>query len=235
MDADGTLPLAFNNPHRKLRRTKEDAGFCPGSSDGWKVKRGLTLGHEIRSDVLELQLKTETGAWLNKPNAAWTLAVALRDALADLIGVQAIELGCDVKPARPEEGVYCQSILIFDRHAAGYASSAERYLGDLFQNARNRLLCPANCDSACPHCVLDYDQRFAADRLDRNAALELLTNTWLQSFRLPDEYAFFGKASKLECRGLSEAIWDAVRRQSVTGIRFYPGGEPESWIWRRRH
>jgi hypothetical protein len=132
--------------------------------------------------VLEFQLKATLGTWLNDVITATTLAVALRDALAELIGVQANELGCDIKQAKPESGVRCYSILIFDRYAAGYASSAARYIASIFHMARKRLECAKHCDSACPHCVLDFDQRFAADNLDRKMALGFLTEEWLRSF-----------------------------------------------------
>lgn len=121
------------------------------------------------------------------------------------------------------------SILIFDRYAAGYASSAERYLGDLFQRARRHLECPADCDSACPHCVLDFDQRFAADSLDRRAALTVLSDAWINSLRLPDSYAYFGAASRAEYRRLAEAVWNVATRQRVSGLRFYTGGTPDTW------
>lgn len=226
---DGSLPDVFQKPHPKLRRIKEEGLFCRGSDDAWKLKNGITLGHESWTDVLEVQLRTEIGAWLNEATAAMTLAVALRDALAELIGVQATELGCTIKEARPETGTRCQSIVIFDRFAAGYASSAERYLGSLFHSARKRLECPANCDSACPHCVLDFDQRFAADSLNRRVALDLLTDGWLNSLRLPDEWAYFGPASRPEYRRLPEAIWLATSRQSASGVRFYTGGALGAW------
>lgn len=226
---DETLPAVFEKPHRKLRRAREEGLFCPGSKDTWKIKQGLTLGHETRTDVLELQLKTEAGVWLYDATAAMTLAVALRDALAELLGVQAVELGCAIKEGRPDPGTRCQSILIFDRHAAGYASSAERHLGNLFHLARQRLQCPANCDSACPHCVLDFDQRFAADSLDRHAALEILSEAWLNNLRLPEELAFFGPASRPEYQRLQEALWQVVTRQGVPGVRLYAGGAPETW------
>ncbi len=226
---DETLPAVFKKPHRKLRRAREDGLFCPGSNDTWKIKQGLTLGHETRTDVLELQLKTEAGIWLNDATAAMTLAVALRDALAELLGVQAIELGCAIKEGRPDPGTRSQSMLIFDRHAAGYASSAERHLGNLFHLARQRLLCPAKCDSACPHCVLDFDQRFAADSLDRHAALELLSEAWLNNLRLPEELAFFGPDSRPEYQRLQAAIWQVVTRQGVPGVRLYAAGAPETW------
>jgi hypothetical protein len=96
--------------------------------------------------VLEFQLKATLGTWLNDVITATTLAVALRDALAELIGVQANELGCDIKQAKPESGVRCYSILIFDRYAAGYASSAARYIASIFHMARKRLECAKHCD-----------------------------------------------------------------------------------------
>lgn len=180
---EGELPAVFVEPHRKLRRSREDGEFCPGSQDAWKIKRPISLGHETHTDVLEIQLKTAEGVWLHDSPTALTLAVALRDALADLLGVQANELGVSFKEA-PADGGLCHSILIYDQHAAGYASSAERVLGDLFHRAREQLLCPADCDSACPRCVLDFDQRFLADFLDRHAALKVFTPEWLD--RLPN-------------------------------------------------
>ncbi len=226
---DDGLPETFSKPHRKLRRAREEGLYCSGSDDTWKVKQGITLGHETWTDVFELQLKTETGAWLNDATAAMTLAVAIRDALSELIGVQANELSCDVKPARLESNSLCQSILIFDRYAAGYASSAERYLGSLFHLVRLRLECPADCDSACPRCVLDYDQRFAVDRLDRKIALGVITESWLNQLRLPTELAFFGKSTQPEYLRLAEAVWHAVNRDSAGRIRFVVGGDPHSW------
>ncbi|MBI3149946.1 MAG: DEAD/DEAH box helicase [Betaproteobacteria bacterium] len=226
MTQGGELPKALEKPHFKLRSKK---GECRGSNDPWRIKRGITLGHETWTDVFEIQFKLSNGIWLDDLSAARTLSVALRDALADLIGVQASELGCDVEEARPETGMRCQSILIYDRFAAGYASSVERYLGSLFHQARKRLECPTNCDSACPHCVLDFDQRFTADSLDRHAALEVLTDHWLESLRLPDTYRYFGNDSLPEYRQLPEAIWKAVTGQRANAVRLYAGGNAADW------
>jgi DEAD/DEAH box helicase domain-containing protein len=229
MTQQDELPKVFQKPHFKLRRAREEGLYCAGSDETWKIKEGITLGHETWTDVFELQLKTESGFWLKDITAATTLAVAIRDSLAELIGVQASELGCEIKPARQEGNDTCQSILIFDRFAAGYASSAERYLGELFGLVRRRLDCPAECDSSCPTCVLDYDQRFVADRLDRHAALEVVTQGWINQLRLPDELAFFGESSKPEFLRLSEAIWHAVSSDKVERVRFIAGGEFSDW------
>ena len=229
MTVDGSRPAVFTEPHRKLRRSREDGLFCPGSDDSWKIKEGITLGHETWTDIFELQLRTANGGWLNNSTTATTLAVALRDALSELIGVQANELGCDVKPAQGEDGLPCQSIVIFDRYAAGYASAAERYFDKLFQLARRRLDCNAGCDSACPSCVLDYDQRFAVDRLDRHRAKEVLTDQWLNKLHLPEELAFWGEASQPEYLTLFEALWHSVRSGGAGSVRLVVGGAFKDW------
>jgi ATP-dependent helicase YprA (DUF1998 family) len=177
---EGQLPKAFQQPHFKLRRSRQDGGtYCPGSRENWKIQIGLSLGCEKQTDVFELHLKTEDGTWLNDRSAAMTIAVALRDALAESIGVQAVELGCTVKQVRSGKEDIRQAVLIFDHFASGYASNAGRLMKEMFQRARRRLQCPGNCEAACPQCVLDYDQRFVVDELDRHAALRVLTDGWL--------------------------------------------------------
>ena len=226
---DQNKPAIFSKPHRKLRRGKDEDIFCPGSETTWKIKSGITLGHEEWTDVFELQLRDSSGNWLNTDSVALTLSVAIRDALAELIGVQATELGCDIKPAQPEPRQSCCSILIYDRYAAGYSSSIEQHLDQLFLNVQKRLRCPAGCDSACPHCVLDFDKRFAADMLDRHAALLFLSEQWLLELKLPETLAFFGANSRTEYTRLPEAIWRAIASQRPERIRFYTGGDPAGW------
>ncbi|OQX13629.1 MAG: hypothetical protein BWK76_15955 [Desulfobulbaceae bacterium A2] len=227
MPLGGELPQVFRNPHRKLRRARDDDKNCSGET--WMIKEGIVLGHESRTDVFELQLRNPDGLWLDDYTAARTLAVALRDSLAELIGIQATELGCDVKQAQPEPGVRCQSILIYDNFAAGYSSQADTQLSTLFQKAFNRLNCSANCDSACPHCVLDYDQRFAMDTLDRHQALQWLDQTWLDNLKIPQQHAFWGDASIPEYKIIGEAIRYAVSRHAASGVRCYVSGPTEQW------
>lgn len=229
MSKDGTRPKVFQQPHAKLRRNKEDGLLCPGSDSDWKIKEGISLGYETWTDVLELQLCNESGGWLNDAVTARTLSVALRDSLAELIGVQATELGCDVKQVKADVGGYCWAILLFDRFAAGYASSADKHLKGMFELAHRRLTCPAKCDSACPRCVLDFDQRFEAERLDRHSALRFLTREWLNGLELPAELAFFGAQSHAEYRPLVQALMHAVTHYGARRIRLYAAGSPVDW------
>lgn len=229
MTRDGNRPSIFQHPHAKLRRNKEDGLFCPGSDSDWKIKEGISLGYETWTDVLELQLRNLSGVWLNDANTARTIAVALRDSLAELIGVQATELGCDVKQVEPEAGAHRWSILLFDRFAAGYASSADKHIKGMFELARKRLECPAQCDSACPRCVLDFDQRFDAERLDRYAALGFLTPEWLNGLELPSELAFFGPQSRPEYRPLPQALMHAIAHQGLSRVRLCAAGNVDDW------
>jgi len=227
MTGKGELPETFLKPHRKLRRAKKDEGTCQGSD--WSIKQGISLGHETRTDMVELQLKNSEGVWLDNRVAAHTIAVALRDSLAELIGVQSSELGCEVKQGQPEPGVICQSIMVYDNHAAGYASKADNWLSELFQRAYQKLCCPKECDSACPHCVLGFDQRFAIDSLDRHQAIRWLDKNWLDGLHLPDEFAFFGSASIPEHKDINEAILYAVSQHSCRGVRCYTGASLDTW------
>lgn len=216
-------------PHHKLRGGKGDKNSqgkeeCSGSHDDWVIKPGVTLGHEEYTDVLEIQLKSASGNWLRDTDVALTLAVVLRDSLAHLLGIQSNELGCDIKDSRPDSYSLSRSILIYDRHAAGYASNAAEYIESLFRIAHERLNCPAQCDSACPHCVLDFDQRFNADNLDRLAALRFLTRDWLDRMKLPDELAYLGPDSKAETTGLYESILRVSRHSSSKEICLFAGG-----------
>jgi len=82
--------------------------------------------------MVEFQLKNREDVWLHERIAAHTITVAIRDSLAELIGVQSSELGCEVKQVRPEPGAMCQSIMIYDTHAAGYASRADKCMDESF-------------------------------------------------------------------------------------------------------
>ena len=227
MNPDRTLPRIFEHEHKKLRSRHEDR-TCPGSTNRWAIKEGIVLGHQLRTDVLEMQIKDVNGQWISDRTVALTLAVALRDSLASLIGVQATELGCDVQEMRAEGGERCQSIFIFDRFAAGYASGSEHLVNAMFRDALRRLDCPKGCDSSCPHCVLDFDQRFESSSLNRHAALAVLSAQWLDMLKLPNELCYFGDGSRIEFSGINEAVLKESGRQGAALTRLYAGGSASS-------
>lgn len=224
MPISGEVPREFTKPHKKLRGGTAGEVDCPGSNQQWALQKGISLGHEAQTDVLEIQLKDEVGLWVKDPVAARTLGAALRDSLAELLGVQASELACDIKEARPQIGELCRSILIYDRSAAGYASSAASHIERLFRATRHKLHCRSNCDSSCPQCILDFDQRFFFDGIDRFSALQVLTDNWLNMLRLPTEVSFFGEASQPEYCGLTEAVLRENSQRDVRRVRLFFSG-----------
>ncbi len=213
--------------HQRLRGSrKNDKGICPGSHEQWKIKSNVSLGHTQHTDVFELQLFDLNGNPLRNKVIARTLAVALRDALAASLGIQSNEIGCTSRPARDlENNQSCQSILLYDRFAAGYVFGCMEHTVDLLRTLRKRLICTANCDSACPQCILDFDQRFDADKLDRKAALEFITEAWLQALQLPDKLTFFGAKSELENLPLMEAILHKARCTENSRIRLFTSAD----------
>jgi DEAD/DEAH box helicase domain-containing protein len=225
---EGELPEALRpgHPHKKLRSKKDDRD-CPGSKNPWAIQK-LLLGHELRTDVVEFQLRDTTGQPVHERETAMTIAIAMRDSLASLLGIQSTELGCDVQEKRQHDGRY-HSIYIYDHAAAGYASSAERWIPQLFQSTVKLLECPRQCDSCCPHCILDFDQRFEAGSLDRHKALKVLSGIWLSRMKLPAQFCHFGEASRVETAPLSAAILREAAQQDTTLVRLFAGGDQAEW------
>ncbi|MDQ6978616.1 MAG: helicase-related protein, partial [Mariprofundaceae bacterium] len=217
MQKQGDIPPKLKEQHFRLRGSRKIDGICSGSSESWKIMPDLALGHEQETHVFELQLRDLNSEWLNDETVARTLAVALRDVLADFIGIQSTEIGCSNKPVRQHDGMKCQSIILYDRFAAGYVGQAGRNIAELLNRARKQLNCSAKCDSACPQCVLDFDQRFDAERLDRKKAMAYITPEWLNQLRLPSQWHFFGQAhSRVDiATSLQEALLAALRQHTA--------------------
>ena len=229
--SESSLPKIFQKPHRRLRG-KQGGEFseCPGSHNPWAIKRNIFLGHSVRTDVLELQLKDRNGLYLNDAGIAFTLSVAIRNAIAELLGIEADELGCDTKPVRIEGSNYCSAVVIYDRNAGGYCTTILSLIPEVLRRARSQLECPKACDSACQHCLLSFDVRFRFDDLDRLSALEFLTEDWLNHLRLPEKSSHFGPATSFaEYQPLAESIWREMGKSDSMGLRLYFSGEPTDW------
>lgn len=227
LKSDGTRADVFtkDSTHKKLRYSKKDKD-CPGNTNAF-LKKDLWLAHEFHTDVMEIQLKSlKSKAFVEDAVQANTIAVALRNALASLMGIQSSELGCAAQITR-EGAENAQSIYIFDRSSAGYASSAGRYLVDLFDLAVKNLNCRESCDGCCPSCILDFDQRFAAELLDRNKALAFLNKDWCNALKLPEKFCYFGPASVAESEPLAKRLLEL--NSSATVIRLFAGLSADDW------
>ncbi|CAL94925.1 DEAD/DEAH box helicase [Azoarcus olearius] len=237
MEGEDDLPDAFFDhkkgklkDHRRLRGAQGgETNVCEGSYNAYSIQRGLRLGHEARTDVLELVLRGLDDQPIRDRKIAFTLAVAIRNAIAATLGIESSELGCDTKPVRFLGEGSCQAIVVFDRSASGYASSVADRLPQILRAAAGQLNCAEGCDSACQHCLLDFDTRFRLDDLDRHAGQSFLSGEWLTALELPAELAHFGPGSVAEHQTPVEAITRELAMPSCEWLRIYLSGEPEDW------
>lgn len=158
----------FLNDHKRLRGGKDGdkEAKCPGNEQPWAIKgsleQPLLLGAYLSTDAFELQLPLNTP---DAETAAWTLAVALRIALSAELGIEAREINFTAQTAN---GIW--SAVVFDQASggAGYSSQAQVLLPKLIDRVRQILDCPAKCEKACQHCLLDYQTQHKVKELDRS-------------------------------------------------------------------
>ncbi|WP_147278634.1 DUF1998 domain-containing protein [Oligella urethralis] len=152
---------------------------CQGSAS---IMPNVMLGAEVSTDVFELALRSPaTGEYLlddgsdQNRTIATTLAIALKYALARLLGISPSELGYAYRPLRLE-GKAILVLQLYDQISggAGFASSALIHIDKLLREMEEQLKCDY-CNTACAECLLDTDTRHSSDFLDRSIALH-----WLQ-------------------------------------------------------
>ncbi|ESQ74519.1 DEAD/DEAH box helicase [Asticcacaulis sp. AC402] len=159
--------------HKPLRHRKgEVVDVCPGTEQSWKIRSNLTLGHEITTDVFELQ----PVAGLNRASST-ALVIALREGLARELGVEADEMGFSVKQTTGRFGKQAVSMLLFDKAAggAGFSVSLESKLANVLLEASKVLDCKTpGCTTGCAACVMTSDAPVEENGLDRLGALNFL-------------------------------------------------------------
>ena len=159
VETNSHLPEIFQSPHIRLRGAQGgETSKCEGSFKSYAIKPSLQLGHEIQTDVLEVVLFGLDEQPISDKQVAYSLAVALREGIARRLGVEASELGCDTKPVRVN-GQIARALVVYDRFAAGYCSAIAKNLIEALRLIPDILKCPADCDSACQHCLLQHDRR----------------------------------------------------------------------------
>ncbi|TIN79760.1 DEAD/DEAH box helicase [Mesorhizobium sp.] len=214
-DGLGTLPPALVD-HKPLRYRK-DTDICPGNEKPFSIKRNISLGHEITTDVFELQPRHPL-----RRAAANALVIALREALAQELGVETDEMGFAVAESRNVLGASTASLFIFDRATggAGFAVSFEHQMRPILRRAEQILDCKTpGCEKACAACVLTSDAPDGKDDLDRKAALDFVRN----HFAFPEELDAadcFVAGAELSLAPIDE-IDRELRRSAHSKLRVY--------------
>lgn len=253
MLASGEFPtsLKHSKPHFAPRPAKGDGEKraqqrpCPGST---RLAEGVMLGAAAKTDVFELLLQqpttrttipsSETGRVV-----ALTLAVALRVALAEILGISSSELGYAIRATRTTTGEPALAIQLFDvtSGGSGFATDAPRHIEKLLRAMVDKLHCD-HCETSCTECLLDTQTRHDYDRIDRLTALDWLGSDFTNHIGLSakDKLGFedgsyapgdletvlrnslrHGANHLILVAGGDEAAWDTANPQFIKTVQSY--------------
>ena len=146
--------------------------MCVGNDETHAIAVGRALGTASSTDLFELQVKGLTE--LSREGRV-SLVIALRQALAEQLGIDRRELGFAIQKLL-WDGVDEPAMILYDTApgGAGYATRASDDLRGLLARACEVLECRhKQCDRACHGCLLGFDTDRFGDDLDRNAGLQL--------------------------------------------------------------
>lgn len=233
VDRNATTSLSGHIPLRGMPLAA-DGETCSGAPEfaPYAVAHNLMLGHEIRTDLCEIQLYD-----CGDRGTAMTVALALREAAATRLGIDADEMGFAAPEVPHPSGAPNWSAVVFDRASggAGFAATIARDPLALLSEARDLLDCRASgrcgdpdAQRACPRCVLGPDAQHAADTTERALAYHLLSDI-LRRLALPEEHRLFGTATRYEPSGLAEALGDAMAAAPDASLLVPLRGDPVSW------
>jgi hypothetical protein len=216
----GKNPLA---DHKRWDKDIKALMPCEGASKsvGDPGHQVVSLGALQETDATTIRLEMLKGNAARK--AAYTWALALRNALAKALGIRPEELGWSARPGREGWG-----IVLFDKAPGGadFSPKAVQNLSALFRSARRSLDC--TCETACHRCLLTRETQHHWDDLDRKAALEAVPEEFLTRIGLPQSLMLWGDDS----RGLMDSLGVEVMKmiQGERGeLRLYLQGPPETW------
>lgn len=176
------MPDVFLKPHKKLRGRPEGEKdlVCEGNEKDFSIKHNLHLGYLDKTDVLEVYLKhPDSDIYINHAveidkQIAWTMAVVLRQALADALGIASDELGFTVKPTTlPNCSHAVATIVIYECAVAAVVFHI--HLHPIFSKyLLKRGIIWIVLVKAFAMCLLGFDTRFCLDYLNRQATLQFL-------------------------------------------------------------
>ena len=138
--------------------------------------RNFSLGHELVTDVVRLQVPNLNGEW-----TAYSVGYALLLGAAERLGVPDTDLNVTIAGVDATATVdsTATSIVLYDNVPGGAGLVAQLEREDVFaavlHHARDRVSGGCGCDSSCYGCLRSYRNQFAHPHLDRKEALEILS------------------------------------------------------------
>ncbi|MCU8061005.1 DEAD/DEAH box helicase [Shewanella sp. SM55] len=237
LDKNGDFPHALSpfKPHKPLKASKFDKRGdintqCDGSG---ALIQGVHLGSHAKTDVFELVFKHPVRneyipANTEGKTVATTLAVALRLALADKLGIGTGELGYAARPAIVDSTHAAYVVQLYDMVAggAGFASSVNVHIQSLIGSMVEKLACD-KCRSGCSECLLESDTRHDIDLIDRNVALEWLGTEFSFYNQIPDHIRVADDA-KYQPFSVAHIIKEQINK-GANSLTFWLNGDRNDW------
>lgn len=228
MTERGEWSAVFQRPHHPLRGAKSlDHPECEGAVSNGRIRPNIRLGHYYKTDVLEVFLRFE-GKLITDKAVAYTVSVAMRKAVASMLGVELTEVACDVKWLPTKEGGGF-ALSLYDVQPSGYVSSLTQRMAEVLHYTRQALECPRHCETSCPGCLQTFDTRYRADDLNRQKALHLAGRGWVKDRFWHAAQWVFGPDTQKEYQSLVEAISRELAMSDVKALRIFLNGDPSSW------
>lgn len=197
------------------------------------ILRNIHLGVSTYTDVFELILFSPEHGYLSNSKEdkiiAITLAVALRRALVEQLGISINEVQYSVRPVVLSGQQHSFALQLFDTISggAGFSSNAIHHIQAVLEKMVNILHCTHYCDAYCSGCLLENDSRFDVDRLDRQLALEWL-GSFNQHLNLPQIYKSLIQNGQYSALNLTEKLRDLINQNSSELI-FVLSENSEEW------
>jgi len=230
----GLSPSGQHYPPRPGKDDKDQNNkrlFCQGSGS---IMGNVSLGAKSTTDVFELTLRHPvSGEYIADSRQgiaiAMTLAVALRLALAEILGVSASELGYATRPSKLENGQAIRILQLYDviSGGAGFASSAPLHVERLLKIMVSKLKCE-HCETGCSECLLDSQTRHDHDTLDRQRALEWLGSEFQHYVGLADADKLSLEDGQYE-PGSLESVLRRLINEGATRLTLFASGEVDDW------
>lgn len=208
----------FKNSHYRLRSSSN-------LNNNYKIKcehspyaivENISLGIEIKTDILEFILSDIHNEIIKDKTLAYSLAVAIRSGIAKYMNIEVDEIGCIVKEIKlvgsNKKGF---AIELFDKNASGYCSSEDiiKNLSIILLYAKNLLTC--DCIQSCNKCILQNDTKYNYKYLDRQKALEFLTDEWIAKNTLSDNMKIFGDTTIITSASIESLIEDTINIKTL--------------------
>ena len=233
---DGEIPQALR-PDKDHRPVGGVAGSHKDKDcSGKAVKTNIFLGYQTQTDVIELFLKSpKTSQWLSDSNEdqviATTIAVVLRDTIADELGIATTEMGFSVRLDKDLSSGDGRSVIqLFDQVSggAGFVIAGLTDVVTLLKKANDKLNCSANCENVCSCCLTGQDSRVEQEELDRKATLRwLIESEYITHLALPHIFSIIPGATY--CSTDPQRFIRSVINKGAQSIQIFMRGDICEW------